>query len=89
MRQPKTPASHAWISLSPRVATALHRQAALQMANHPDGRLEGLVFSRPDGSPLRPQWILDQLHKRTTEIDLPRIAVVQMRAGGVARTLVP
>ncbi|MFG2918617.1 tyrosine recombinase XerC [Kitasatospora sp. NPDC048298] len=30
--QPKTEASRAWISLSPRVVTALHRQAALQTA---------------------------------------------------------
>ncbi|MFD0405373.1 hypothetical protein [Kitasatospora sp. NPDC127116] len=39
--QPKTPASRAWISLSPRVMTALHRQAAIQMAAHSGGRLEG------------------------------------------------
>ncbi|MFD5566280.1 site-specific integrase [Kitasatospora griseola] len=59
--QPKTPASRAWISLSPIVTAALQRQAAIQMNAHPDGRLEGLVFSKPDGTPLRPQWALDQL----------------------------
>ncbi|MCC9311589.1 tyrosine-type recombinase/integrase, partial [Kitasatospora sp. RB6PN24] len=77
--EPKTEASRAWISLSPRVMTALHRQAALQMAAHPDGRLEGLVFAKPDGLPLRPQWVLDQLRKRTAELDLPKIGLHDLR----------
>ncbi len=79
LREPKTEASRAWISLSPRVMTALHRQAALQMAAHPDARLEGLVFGRPGGTPLRPQWVLDQLRKRTAELDLPRIGLHDLR----------
>ncbi|MFD7413060.1 tyrosine-type recombinase/integrase [Kitasatospora purpeofusca] len=69
----------AWISLSPKVMTALHRQAALQMATHPDGRLEGLVFAKPDGAPLRPQWVLDQLRRRTTGAGLPRIGLHDLR----------
>ncbi|MEU4117822.1 tyrosine-type recombinase/integrase [Kitasatospora sp. NPDC028055] len=77
--RPKTEASRAWISLSPRVMTALHRQAAIQMAAHPDGLLEGLVFSRPSGAPLRPQWVLDQLRKRTAELDLPKIGLHDLR----------
>ncbi len=77
--EPNTPASRAWVSLSPRVMTALHRQARIQMAAHPEGRLEGLVFSRTDGTPLRPQWVLDQLRKRTGEIDLPRIGLHDLR----------
>ncbi|MFE4514374.1 tyrosine recombinase XerC [Kitasatospora sp. NPDC056783] len=72
LRQPKTEASRAWISLFPRVMTALHRQAAIQMNAHPDGRLEGLVFAKPDGLPLRPQWVLDQVRKLTAELGLPR-----------------
>ncbi len=78
-REPKTEASQAWISLSSRVMTALHRQAALQMTTHPDGRLEGLVFAKPDGSPLRPQWVLDQLRRRTAEAGLPRIGLHDLR----------
>ncbi|HJD84315.1 site-specific integrase [Kitasatospora aureofaciens] len=77
--QPKTEASRAWISLSPRVMAALHRQAAIQMAAHTEGRLEGLVFSLADGSPLRPQWVLDQLRKRTAELGLPRIGLHDLR----------
>ncbi len=59
--------------------TALHRQAALQMAAHPNGRLEGLVFAHADGSPLRPQWVLEQLRKRTAELGLPRIGLHDLR----------
>ncbi|WP_167352907.1 site-specific integrase [Streptomyces rubellomurinus] len=77
--EPKTEASRAWISLSPRVMAALHRQAAIQMAAHPDGRLEGLVFARPGGTPLRPQWVLDQLRKRTDELGLTRIGLHDLR----------
>ena len=79
LREPKTEASHARISLSPRVMTALHHQAAHQMATHPNGRLEGLVFARPDGLPLRPQWVLDQLRKRTAEADLLKIGLHDLR----------
>ncbi|MFD9592674.1 tyrosine-type recombinase/integrase [Kitasatospora sp. NPDC059973] len=77
--EPKTESSRTWISLSSRVMAALHRQAALQMAAHPDGRLEGLVFARPDGEPLRPQWVLDQLRKRTGELGLPLIGLHDLR----------
>ncbi|WP_268762390.1 site-specific integrase [Kitasatospora griseola] len=77
--EPKTEASRAWISLSPRVMAALHRQADLQTAAHPDGRLEGLVFTRLDGEPLRPQWVLDQLRKRSAELDLPGIGLHDLR----------
>ncbi|MFD4533718.1 tyrosine recombinase XerC [Kitasatospora sp. NPDC058397] len=73
--EPKTEASRAWISLAPRAMAALHRQADLQMAAHPDGRFEGLVFARLDGSPLRPQWLLDQPRKRTAELGLPVIGL--------------
>ncbi|MBV6703079.1 site-specific integrase [Kitasatospora aureofaciens] len=79
LREPKTEAGRAWISLSPRVMAALHRQAAIQMAAHPDARLEGLVFDRPGGTPLRPQWVLDQLRKRTAGLDLPRIGLHDLR----------
>ncbi|MFE7194383.1 site-specific integrase [Kitasatospora sp. NPDC057541] len=79
LREPKTEASRAWISLSPRVIAALHHQAAIQMNAHPDTRLEGLVFARPGGTPLRPQWVLDQLRKRTAEVDLPKIGLHDLR----------
>ncbi|MFD7591358.1 tyrosine-type recombinase/integrase [Kitasatospora sp. NPDC059811] len=79
LREPKTEAGRAWTSLSPRVMASLHRQAAIQMGAHPDGRLEGLVFGRPGGTPLRPQWVLDQLRKRTGDLDLPKIGLHDLR----------
>ncbi|WP_157852542.1 site-specific integrase [Kitasatospora sp. NRRL B-11411] len=77
--EPKTEASRAWISLSPRAMAALHRQATLQMNAHPQGRLEGLVFPRPDDQPLRPKWLLNQLRKRTAELGLPAIGLHDLR----------
>ncbi|MFJ6382639.1 hypothetical protein ACIQI7_21875 [Kitasatospora sp. NPDC092039] len=47
VRGPKTEAGRAWISLSPRVMTALHCQAAIQMAA-PGGPTEGPRL-RPTG----------------------------------------
>ncbi|MFJ4680306.1 tyrosine-type recombinase/integrase [Kitasatospora sp. NPDC088783] len=77
--EPKTEASRAWISLSPRAMAALHRQAALQMNAHPQHRLEGLAFPRPDGRPLRQRWLLNQLRKRTAELDPPTIGLHDLR----------
>ncbi|MFJ9841628.1 tyrosine-type recombinase/integrase [Kitasatospora sp. NPDC101155] len=79
LREPKTEASRAWISLSPRGMATLHRQATIQMNTHPESWLEGLVVGRPDGSPLRPQWVLDQLRKQTVELGLPRIGLHDLR----------
>ncbi|WP_133305611.1 site-specific integrase [Streptomyces sp. AcE210] len=77
---PKTRASRAWIALSPRVTAALTRQARYYHALLPAGPpLEGLVFAHADGSPLRPQWVLDQLRRRTAELDLPRIGLHDLR----------
>ncbi len=38
------------------------------MNAHPEGQLEDPVFARPGNTPLRPQWVLDQLRKRTAEL---------------------
>jgi len=77
---PKTKASRNWVAMSPRVQAALQRQARIQQALLPVGApLQGLVFSHLDGSPLRPQWVLDQLRKRTAETGLPRIGLHDLR----------
>lgn len=77
---PKTKAGRNWVSLSPRVAAALERQAALALTDQlPDTPLEGLVFCQPDGSPLRPQSVLTELRRRSEEIGLPRIGVHDLR----------
>ncbi|MFC1420482.1 tyrosine-type recombinase/integrase [Streptacidiphilus cavernicola] len=78
--EPKTKASRNWVSLNPRVMAALHRQAAVQQALLPPGApLEGLVFGRVDGAPLRPQYVLDQLRKRLAEAKLPKITLHDLR----------
>ncbi|WP_435887671.1 IS5 family transposase [Streptomyces antimycoticus] len=77
---PKTKASRNWVSLAPRAVAALERQAALARAGQPKGTpLEGLVFCRPDGSPLRPQGVLVELRRRADELGLPRIGVHDLR----------
>ncbi|WHX22032.1 tyrosine-type recombinase/integrase [Streptomyces malaysiensis subsp. malaysiensis] len=68
------------MSLAPRVVAALELQAALARADQPKGTpLEGLVFCRPDGSPLRPQGVLVELRRRAAELGLPRIGVHDLR----------
>ncbi|MFD8321630.1 tyrosine-type recombinase/integrase [Kitasatospora purpeofusca] len=49
------------------------------MNAHSEGRLEGLVFANSGGSPLRLQWVLDQLRKRTAELVHPGIGVHDLR----------
>ena len=59
---------------------ALHHQAQIQQALQPLGTpLQGPVFSHVDGAPLRPQWVLDQLRRRTEEIGLPKIGMHDLR----------
>ncbi|MFP8907757.1 tyrosine-type recombinase/integrase [Streptomyces atacamensis] len=41
--------------------------------------MEGLVFCRPDGSPLRPQQVLVTLRRRAAEIGLPGSGVHDLR----------
>lgn len=77
---PKTRASRNWIALSPRVAAAFRRQAAIHRRLQPASTpLGGLVFAGSDGAPLRPQWVLDQLRRRSTELALPRIGLHDLR----------
>ncbi|MGP3982542.1 site-specific integrase [Streptomyces sp. KR80] len=78
--KPKTRASRNWVSLSPRVAAALHRRADAARASLPQGAsLTGLVFCHRDGSPLRPQSVLIALRRRTQELGLPLIGVHDLR----------
>lgn len=77
---PKTADGRDWVALSPRAITALRRQAEIHQAAQPAGTpLAGLVFARTEGTPLRPQWVLDQLRRRTTETGLPTITLHDLR----------
>ncbi|WP_461120378.1 tyrosine-type recombinase/integrase [Saccharothrix stipae] len=69
---PKAKNSRTWIGLSDRVVTALHRQRLRQ-----PGR--DLVFSRRDGNPLRPEYVLHHFHHLTAAAGLPRSRVHDLR----------
>jgi len=78
---PKTRSSKNWIALSPRVAASLQRRAAASGTRRTDPAdlFSGLVFCRPDGRPLRPQWVLDRFRRLAQEAHVPRIAVHDLR----------
>ncbi|SDG33869.1 Site-specific recombinase XerD [Pseudonocardia oroxyli] len=72
--KPKTKSSYAWIGLSDRVAEALTRQA-----ERTRGRPGDLVFSRPDGQPLRPEYVLRHLQQLARAAGVPRVRVHDLR----------
>jgi integrase len=80
---PKTRSSYAWIALSDRVAAALVRQRERQRVQRlaaADGYEDGdLVFTRHDGRPLRPEYVLRHFHELTDAAGLPRIRVHDLR----------
>lgn len=80
---PKTKTSLDWVGLSARVVAALHRQAERQrrqqLAAGEEFHNQDLVFCRPNGEPLRPEYVLRHLHQLTDEVDLPRIRVHDLR----------
>ncbi|HVK20240.1 MAG TPA: tyrosine-type recombinase/integrase [Actinokineospora sp.] len=69
---PKTRSSLAWVCLSDRVVHALERQARRQ-----PGR--DLVFTRRDGQPLRPEYVLRRFHRLSGEAGLPITRVHDLR----------
>ena len=79
---PKTTGSRDWIALSARAVDALrerarrHRLEALTGAAYHD---RGLVFCRPDGQPLRPEYVLHHFYGLTEAAGLPRIRVHDLR----------
>ncbi|WP_405433875.1 tyrosine recombinase XerC [Micromonospora sp. NBC_00617] len=82
LNAPKTHGSRAWVALSTRAVAALQRQRRRQCrqqvtARHHDNL--DLVFARPDGQPLRPQYVLDHLRRLTADAGLPAIRVHDLR----------
>jgi integrase len=80
---PKSRSSHAWIGLSERVIRALRRQAERQRLQRIAAGLryrdQDLVFTRADGQPLRPEYVLRHLHQLSDTAGLPRIRVHDLR----------
>jgi integrase len=75
---PKTSRSRAWVALSDRAVEALQRQRRQQSAARHYEDLDP-VFARPDGQPLRSQYVLDHLRRLTAETGLPTIRVHDLR----------
>jgi integrase len=80
---PKTRGSLAGVGLSPRVVLALTAQRARQEAEraewgevYQDG---GLVFSREDGRPYDPRWVLDQFYELSNAAGLRRVHIHDLR----------
>jgi hypothetical protein len=60
--------------------TALQHQGGIQPSRLPSGAsLAGLIVACGDGSPLGPQWVLDQLRRRTAEAELPTLGLHDLR----------
>ncbi|GAA4998181.1 site-specific integrase [Yinghuangia aomiensis] len=79
---PKTRNSRNWVAISGRVGEALRRRAAEQRRDAADprsGQFADLVFTRPDGRPLRPQTLLDRFRRLSAEVGLPRITMHDLR----------
>jgi integrase len=76
MTAPKTKSSHAWVSLSARVVSAFERQAHRQATLGVTG---DLVFSQPNGAPLRPESVLHHFHRLCAAAAVPRIRVHDLR----------
>ncbi|MGA4561504.1 tyrosine-type recombinase/integrase [Uniformispora flossi] len=79
---PKTRNSRNWVAISRRVGEALRRRAVQQRREGADSRtgpFAGLVFTRPDGRPLRPQTLLDRFRRLSAEAGLPRITMHDLR----------
>jgi integrase len=64
-----------WVGLSTRVVDALKHQALRRSAFANND----LVFTRTNGRPLRPEYVLNHLHELTEAIGLPRIRVHDLR----------
>lgn len=80
---PKTKTSLDWVALSSRVVAALQRQADRQHAQRLTAggawRDYGLVFTRNDGQPLRPEYVLRHFHQLTDAAGVTRIRVHDLR----------
>jgi integrase len=79
---PKTYGSQAWVALSARAVEALQRQRCRQRRQQLAARRYedlDLVFARPDGQPLRSQYVLDHLRRLTADAGLLAIRVHDLR----------
>ncbi|MEU6844829.1 site-specific integrase [Streptomyces sp. NPDC046716] len=83
MTTPKTRSSRDWVALSPRVHNTLdqRRHTTLATADPTETATmaDGFVFSRPDGRPWHPEWVLNHFHHLTDQAGLPRCTLHDLR----------
>ncbi|MDP9460865.1 MAG: site-specific integrase [Actinomycetota bacterium] len=81
--KPKTAGSAAGVGLSPRVVAALQRQRERQVfeaLEWADGYEDsGLVFTRENGTMLRPEYVLRRFHELSADAGLPLVRVHDLR----------
>lgn len=81
--KPKTAGSAAGVGLSPRVVAALERQRerqvfeALEWAEGYED--SGLVFTRENGTMLRPEYVLRRFHELSADAGLPLVRIHDLR----------
>ncbi|HTJ66719.1 MAG TPA: tyrosine-type recombinase/integrase [Actinospica sp.] len=76
---PKTRTSKNWIAISDRVATALEHRANEKTPTTAHDFGGGYVFTRPDGRPLHPGYVLRHFHTLSDHADVPRCTVHDLR----------
>ncbi|MFE2443948.1 tyrosine-type recombinase/integrase [Streptomyces sp. NPDC059426] len=76
---PKTRSSKNWIAISPRVAAALRRRRAAAPDPRQHSTRGDLVFHRPDGSALHPEYVLNHFHLLCRKAGVPRTTVHDLR----------
>ena len=76
---PKTRTSKNWIAISDRVATALEHRADERNPTAASGLDGGYVFTRPDGRPLHPAYVLRHFHTLADRAGVPRCTVHDLR----------
>ncbi|GAA0551398.1 hypothetical protein GCM10010390_62090 [Streptomyces mordarskii] len=76
---PKTRSSKNWPAISPRVAAALRRRRTAATDPRQHSTRGDLVFHRPDGSPLLPEYVLNHFHLLCRKAGVPRTTVHDLR----------
>ena len=77
---PKTKGSAAGVGLSARVVAASERQRSRQAGGHAEWAEDhDLVFARVNGTPVRPDWVLDRFHELTEQAGLLRVRLHDLR----------
>lgn len=76
---PKTRSSKNWVAISPRVATTLRNRARDKAVTSESEIRDGLVFHKPNGQPLHPEYVLNRFHHLSRQAGVPRTTIHDLR----------